>query len=227
MRPWLIAGIGVLLLGLAILGGVLWYRSAYPTAEGPIKSEGTSALDQVGTETGVATVDLPVDQDPSRGATPMKDRVAVLGLLNKRNGASRDLTLKPGQATRIGDVVVRLRACEQTAPWEAEHYTGAFVQLDVQQVDKTWRRVFSGWLFKERPSLNAVQNQIYDVWPKSCAMSFPQTGPDTVVASAPVRSSAKKSASPAAAADAVDNGPAPAPAPVLPNPAKAEPSNPR
>ena len=46
----------------------------------------------------------------------MADRVAVIGLLNKRNGVERDLTMKPGQAVRVGDVVVRLRACETTAP---------------------------------------------------------------------------------------------------------------
>ena len=30
----------------------------------------------------------------------MAERVAVLGLLNKRNGIVRDLTLRPGQAVR-------------------------------------------------------------------------------------------------------------------------------
>ena len=48
------------------------------------------------------------------GVTPMAERVAVLGLLNKRNGIVRDLTLKPGQAIRVKDVTVRLRACETT-----------------------------------------------------------------------------------------------------------------
>src|SRR3546814_9680454 len=93
----------------------------------------------------------------------MAQRVAVLGLLNKRNGESRDITLKPGQAVRVGDVIVRLRACEETASWEQAHYTGAFVQLDVRQLDQSWRRVFSGWLFKDRPGLNVVQHPIYDV----------------------------------------------------------------
>ena len=73
--------------------------------------------------------------DPSAGATPMKDRVAVIGLLNKRNGQSRDVTLKPGQTVRIGDVILHLRACERTAPWEPDELTGAFVQVDVQQLD--------------------------------------------------------------------------------------------
>ncbi len=134
--------------------------------------------------------------------TPMKDRVAVLGLLNKRNGVAREITLKPGQATRVGDVILRLRACEQTAPWEPEQSTGAFVQVDVLQLDQSWRRIFSGWLFKERPAANVVQHPIYDVWAKSCAMTFRDSGADTVsVGAGPAasggegKSSAKKSPS--------------------------------
>src|SRR3546814_3794427 len=46
--------------------------------------------------------------------------------------------------------------------------------------DKKWRRVFSGWLFEERPERNVVQHEIYDVWVKSCKMSWPDNGPDTV-----------------------------------------------
>jgi hypothetical protein len=132
-----------------------------------------------------------------RTVTPMAERVAVLGVLNKRNGLSRDIALHPGQAARIGDLIVRLRACETTAPWEPEKLTGAFVQADVRERDNKWRRVFSGWLYKESPSLNVVEHRIYDVWPKSCAMRYPDIGPETVPASspgaAPKRSNAKKS----------------------------------
>jgi hypothetical protein len=132
-----------------------------------------------------------------RNVTPMTERVAVLGLLNKRNGLSRDLRLHPGQGVRVGDVIVRLRACETTAPWETQKLTGAFVQLDVHGRDDKWQRVFSGWLYKESPSLNVVEHRIYDVWPKSCEMRYPEIGPETVPASstgvASKRSSAKKS----------------------------------
>ncbi len=130
--------------------------------------------------------------------TPMKDRVAVLGVLNKRNGEAREIKLKPGQAVRVGDVIVRLRACDKTAPWEADQLTGAFVQVDVLEIDKQWHRVHSGWLFAERPALNVVRHPIYDVWPKSCAMTFRDSGPDTVAAPAAgsgSTSSAKKSPS--------------------------------
>src|SRR5690606_14599454 len=84
--------------------------------------------------------------------TPMAERVAVLGLLNKRNNITRDLEMKPGEARRVGDVVVRLSACERTAPWEEPPETGAFVQVNVLEradadSNPEWRRVFSGWLF--------------------------------------------------------------------------------
>lgn len=110
--------------------------------------------------------------------TPMEERVAVLGVLNKRNNISRDLEMTPGEARRVGDVVVRLSACERTAPWEEPPETGAFVQVNVLErtdVDSEpgWRRVFSGWLFKNSPSLNVVEHPIYDVWVKECRMSFP------------------------------------------------------
>ena len=82
---------------------------------------------------GSATVSAMSRAAAVAGVTPMAERVAVLGFLNKRNGIVRDLTLKPGQSLQIKDAIVRLRACEASAPWENERLTGAFIQLDVQQ----------------------------------------------------------------------------------------------
>ncbi|WP_337189673.1 DUF2155 domain-containing protein [Aurantiacibacter rhizosphaerae] len=110
--------------------------------------------------------------------TPMEERVATLGLINKRNNISRDIEISPGESRRVDDVIVRLSACERTAPWESPAETGAFVQVFVNDVrnpdqDPEFLRVFSGWLFKNSPSLNVVEHPIYDVWVKDCAMSFP------------------------------------------------------
>jgi hypothetical protein len=149
-------------------------------------------------------------------ATPMQERVAVIGLLNKRNGVAQEVTMKPGEAKRLGDVVIRLRACEKTAPWELAQSTGAFVQVDVLGGDKKWRRVFSGWLFAERPADNVVQHPIYDVWTKSCAMTFKDSGPETVSAGAGPKgsdSSAKKSPSTAGAPKAKPPAESPSAAP--------------
>ena len=145
------------------------------------------------------------------GVTPMAQRVSVLGLLNKLNGIVRDIPLRPGQSVRVRDVIVRLRACETTAPWESEVLTGAFVQVDVERTDGRWQRVFSGWLYKESPSLNVVEHPVYDVWPKSCEMTYP-TGP---AAPAPVTSSNASSAKKSGGATAAE--PAPPPVDVAPS----------
>ena len=106
--------------------------------------------------------------------TPMQERVATLGLLNKRNNSSQDIQIAPGETQTFGDIRITLSACERTAPWEMQRETGAFVQVAVQpRGSDNFERIFSGWLFKESPSLNVVEHPVYDVWVKDCAMSFP------------------------------------------------------
>lgn len=123
-------------------------------------------------------VAMPEEVENSSIGTPLEERVATLGLLNKRNNISEDIELKPGETRRIGNATVRLYSCERTAPWENPPEVGAFVQLFVNERGEdedapSWKKVFSGWLFKNNPSINVVEHPIYDVWVKECAMSFP------------------------------------------------------
>ena len=142
------------------------------------------------------------------GVTPMAERVAVLGVLNKRNGIVRDVALRPGQSARWKDLIVRLRACERTAPWEQEPLTGAFIQVDVQRPDENLGRVFSGWVFRESPSLNVVEHPVYDVWVKNCEMTFPGGEP------APPSEATRSSSAPNSGGGSA----APAPEPAAPAP---------
>jgi hypothetical protein len=142
------------------------------------------------------------------GATPMAERVAKLGLLNKRNNVSEEIALKPGEAREIGPVTIRLSACERTAPWELPQEVGAFVQVDVRESQGAApKRVFSGWLFRESPSLNVVEHPVYDVWVKDCTMAFPGESakpaakPSPASAPTPARTSAPAAPEPAPATD--------------------------
>jgi len=121
--------------------------------------------------------------------TPVKDRVATLGLLNKRNNVLQDVVLKTGEAKRIGNVTIKLATCERSLPWERPPETGAFVQVFVEERAASdqplaWRKVFSGWLFKNSPGLNVVEHPVYDVWVKDCAMKFPGEEENPAAASA-------------------------------------------
>ena len=87
---------------------------------------------------------------------------------------------------------MRLRACETTAPWEAGKADRRVRPgRRPAQPDKRWDRVFSGWLYKKSPSLNVVEHPVYDVWPKSCEMTYPAGPP---APAAPVTSSNASSA---------------------------------
>lgn len=151
------------------------------------------------------------------GTTPMAERVAVIGILNKRNGVRQELSMRPGEARRFEDVIVRLRACETTAPHEEQRLTGAFVQVDVPERDGPrrgqLRRIFSGWLYKETPSLNVVEHPVYDVWTRSCAMTHPEAGESTVREGS---AESNRSSAP--------NSPAPAPRRPAPSAAKGSPT---
>jgi len=121
----------------------------------------------------------PPDGALSQGiGTPMGERLATIGLVNKRNNITREIEMYPGESRRIDDVIIRLSACERTAPWEDRQMTGGFVQVLVNErrdgeSEPQWYRIFSGWLFRESPSLNVMEHPIYDVWLKDCAMRFP------------------------------------------------------
>ncbi len=134
--------------------------------------------------------------------TPMAERVAVISLLNKRNGQTRDFEIKPGESVRFGKVVLLVRACERTAPWETYVDQGAFVRVAVRERppgtnnSERWRWVFSGWLFKENPAANILQHPVYDVWVKACKMSFPGEEPTPGELAAPKDDDKKPSNAP-------------------------------
>lgn len=156
---------------LTALGMMAALAGCHPSGESASEAQATNVPRSLASGTGAAAVE---EQD----ATPVKDRVATLGLLNKRNDEEQDLIMKSGESRRIGNIVVKLATCEKTAPWERPPETGAFVQVFVQErasisESLAWHKIFSGWLFKNSPSLNVVQHPVYDVWVKDCAMNFP------------------------------------------------------
>jgi hypothetical protein len=164
----------------------------------------------------ISTKDKIVAMSGANIGTPMAERIAVLGLLNKRNGQTRDVELKPGEAIRFDKVVIRLRACEKTAPWENQPDEGAFVQLLVKERPpgtteaERWRNVFSGWLFKENPAANVVEHPIYDVWVKACKMRFP--GEETPLKDKSSEEAVIEDPTAIAPSSAPQSPPAPAPA---------------
>lgn len=141
---------------------------------------------------------------PVTAVTPMAERVVAFAALNKRNGTTQEFTAHPGETLRFATLTIHVRACETTPAWEAKQ-TAAYLQVDdapAQVRTATTakpKRVFSGWMFAESPSLNPLQHPLYDVWVRSCTMRFPETGPDTLVVGRAATSQSRAAKSPDAA----------------------------
>ena len=202
-------------------------RATVPMALAALALAGCSQQTNDAAEAKATTVPKVVNAEPqsvgppveSEFGTPVKDRVATVGLLNKRNNLSQDLVMKSGEARRVGNIVVRVPTCERTLPWESPPEIGAFVQVYVEERIKpdqpmVWRTAFSGWLFKNSPSVNAVQHPVYDVWVKDCAMKFP--GEEAAPAAAASASSAAKPSGSGKTAPSPQPSPQPTPKPSAP-----------
>jgi hypothetical protein len=158
----------VKLLRLAIVGAGAFALAACTSSAPEPEAEETEIPDEL------AGAPLPLIEVDENLGTPLEERVATLGLINKRNNITRDIELRPGEQQRFDNIIVRLASCERTAPWENPPLTGAFVQVLVQDRGASdFEQIFSGWLYKEAPAVNVVEHPIYDVWVKDCAMSFP------------------------------------------------------
>ncbi|MEE4348616.1 MAG: DUF2155 domain-containing protein [Pacificimonas sp.] len=112
--------------------------------------------------------------------TPMVERVATIAVLDKVSQEVADYEVLPGERIAYRALSIRLVACDATPPWAEREEQGAFVQIDDRRArEGENQRLFSGWLYAKSPSLNSFDHPGYDVWVRSCAMAFPETGPDT------------------------------------------------
>ncbi|HVV95466.1 MAG TPA: DUF2155 domain-containing protein [Hyphomicrobiales bacterium] len=93
--------------------------------------------------------------------------VAVFVGLNKITGRATDFEAKIGQTVHYGALEVTPRVCD-TKPATERQQTAAFVQVDEITLQKTTKRIFSGWMFAASPGLNALEQPIFDVWLKDC-----------------------------------------------------------
>jgi hypothetical protein len=182
---------------ICMAGAALVVTACNPQGTQPADKTAKSAKDKAA----AAAANIPPAVGEQLG-TPMAERVAVISLLNKRNGQTRDFEIKPGESVRFGKVVLLVRACERTAPWETYIDQGAFVRVAVRERppgtndSERWRWVFSGWLFKDNPAANILQHPVYDVWIKACKMSFPGEEPTAGELAAPVDEDKKPSNAP-------------------------------
>lgn len=107
---------------------------------------------------------------PAVAAERISNPVAVFAGLDKITGRIISFDVYVDETVQFGALQVTPRVCYSRPP-TAEPQTDAFVEVDEIGLNRTVKRIFTGWMFASSPGLNAVDNAVYDVWLKDCRMT--------------------------------------------------------
>lgn len=93
--------------------------------------------------------------------------------LDKITGRIISFDVYMDETVQFGSLQVTPRVCYMRTPEEPPQ-TSSFVEVN-EVVDvaagRQLQSIFTGWMFAERPALNAVEHPVYDVWLTSCKTS--------------------------------------------------------
>lgn len=120
------------------------------------------------TRIALALLLLPLAMAPAVAQSErISNPIAVFAGLDKITGVTTTFEIPIGEERRFGALIVKPNVCF-SRPVTEEPKTTSFVEVDQVEMEKTRRRIFSGWMFAESPGLNAVEHAIYDVWLTGC-----------------------------------------------------------
>jgi hypothetical protein len=109
-------------------------------------------------------------------AEKISNPVAVFAGLDKITGRIIAFDVYIDETVQFGALQVTPRVCYTRPPTEPP-LTDAFVEVDEITLNRTVKRIFTGWMFAASPGLHAVDHAVYDVWLTDCKTSSPVAPP--------------------------------------------------
>jgi hypothetical protein len=113
--------------------------------------------------------------DPA-SAEKIANPVAVFAGLDKITGRIISFDVYIDETVQFGALQVTPRVCYTRPPTEPP-LTDAFIEVDEITLNRTVKRIFTGWMFAASPGLHAVDHAVYDVWLTDCKTSSPVAPP--------------------------------------------------
>jgi hypothetical protein len=131
------------------------------------------------------------------GARALADKIkhptAVFAGLDKITGRIISFEVAINETVQFGSLQITPRVCYSRPTTEAPQ-TDVFAEVDEVDADKTFHRIFSGWMFADSPGLHGIEHPVYDIWLTDCKGDGPliheapevvETPPDSTDAGAP------------------------------------------
>ena len=88
---------------------------------------------------------------------------AVIAILDKASGKTYTTTVPVGYDAKYEKLNFIVRSCKQTDPFQAEN---AYMFIEVATGNDG--KIFGGWMNKNAPGENPLQNADYDMWLVRC-----------------------------------------------------------
>jgi hypothetical protein len=147
-------------------------------------------------------------------ADKIKHPTAVFAGLDKITGRIITFEVAIDETVQFGSLQITPRVCYSRPPTEAPQ-TDVFAEVDEVEQDKTYRRIFTGWMFADSPGMHGIEHPVYDIWLTDCkgGTQIIHEAPEVVDAPSPEPPEADLTAAPP------DAKPTPAPKKRKPKPA--------
>jgi hypothetical protein len=100
-------------------------------------------------------------------AERISNPIAEFSGLDKITGRITTFDVYMNETVQFGALQVTPRVCYSRTDDEAPK-TDSFIEVDEITLNRKIQRIFSGWVFKDSPGLNAVEHPVYDIWLKDC-----------------------------------------------------------
>lgn len=100
-------------------------------------------------------------------ADKFKNPIAVFAGLDKITGRIIAFEAAVDETVQFGSLQLTARVCFSRDLTDTPRTT-TFMEVDEVGVDNQYRRIFSGWMIAQSPSLNAIEHPVYDVWLTDC-----------------------------------------------------------
>ncbi|MYF06836.1 MAG: DUF2155 domain-containing protein [Rhodospirillaceae bacterium] len=145
------------LLGAGVARLLVAVSLSIALAAGPAGAQQTRPVDPETTQ----------DEPPEEPFEPDLQEVVLQGL-DKETARILSFGGRVGETVRFRTLDIAIRRCQRTPPDEPPE-RAAFLQIyDVDPDTGKRTMAFSGWMFKSKPALSAMDHPIYDVWVKDC-----------------------------------------------------------
>ncbi len=93
----------------------------------------------------------------------IEKNTAVLRIMDKAAGKTQLVRANVNQTIQHNSLTIKVRNCKQSDPFDAENFF-VFIEIYTKSDD----RIFSGWMNRNEPGQNPLQNDTYDVWLEKC-----------------------------------------------------------